>query len=369
MNKANIYFFIGTTAELIKIAPVTRELKKRKVKYKIISSSQNELHFEELKHILGKEAPHYIFKMKSFKWPKDIYLRFLVWIIKSIGNFFIYFRQEFKGRKKEILFVVHGDTLTAVVGAIVAKLCRVKLVHIESGLRSFNFLEPFPEELSRFVVSWLADVHFSPGKWSIGNLVNHKGKKINTYSNTAGESIALTIKISKLKKLSGSRSKKKYFILVLHRQEHTLFNKIKTRRIINFITGFAKQDFRCVFIMHKLTRDYLKKEGMLSGLKKNKNLILPDRLQQPSYVKLIMDCEFIATDGGGNQEDAYFLGKPCLILRNRTERIEGLGENAVLSKNDFDRIEEFIQDYKSHKRKRPKMKIQPSKIIVDYLLK
>ena len=78
--------------------------------------------------------------------------------------------------------------------------------------------------------------------------------------------------------------------------------------------------------------------------------------------------EFIATDGGSNQEEAYYIGKPCIILRNVTERIEGLGENAVLSKGDEKIILKFINNYHKYERGRVKISVNPSRIIIDYLI-
>lgn len=222
MNK-RYYFFVGTTAELIKLAPVIHELKKRKQYYKIIASNQNVLHFDELSPLFGKLSPDYTFKMKPIKWPKDIYLRFIIWLIKSLGNYILYFKNEFKkGDKKSSILIVHGDTISALIGAIVAKICGVKLIHIESGLRSFNFLEPFPEEINRFIVSHIADVHFCPNAWAVSNLKGSKGIKVNTYNNTIGENIKIAV--SKIgSKKPDLVSKSRYFVLVIHRQEHTLF--------------------------------------------------------------------------------------------------------------------------------------------------
>ncbi len=367
MNKdRKVYFFIGTTAELIKLFPVIAELKRRKEEFKIISSNQNELRFKELESIFGRHKADYIFKMKPFAWPKNIYLRFIIWIVKSLGNYLIYFRNEFKSDREKVLFIVHGDTVTALVGAVIAKLCRVKLVHVESGLRSFSFLEPFPEEFNRFIISWLADVHFSPNRWAVKNLRNHLGIKINTYYNTVGESIRLALQDKKEKRLEGL-SGIKYFILVLHRQEHTLFNRRKTEELIDLIIKSTRADFKCVFVMHKLTKDFLRRGHLLDSLKKNKNIVMPPRLPYVEFIKLMKNAEFIATDGGSNQEETYYLGLPCLILRNYTERIEGLGENVVLSKNDPKIINEFISNYKSYKRKPPVLKKSPSKLIVNYL--
>lgn len=370
MEKApKIYFFLGTTAELIKVAPVIAELKKRKEPFKIIASNQNVLRYDQLRPIFGDVDSDYTFKLKKFTRPRNIYLRFVVWIIKSLGNYFLYFRGEFKGKnKKKILFIVHGDTVTALIGAIVAKINRVKLVHIESGLRSFNFLEPFPEEICRFVISFLADVHFCPNKWSINNLRYRRGVKVNTFGNTISESTQLSLRTKKVQKLKGL-TMKKYFIFVIHRQEHILFNKSDTERIIRYITDLTTNRLKCVFIMHHLTKDYLNKNKQLfSKIKRNPNVIFPARLNYLSFVHLVRNSEFFATDGGSNQEEAYYMGKPCLILRNRTERIEGLGENAMLSKNDLKTIGNFIANYKSYIRSQKLLKKRPSKIIVDNLI-
>lgn len=358
-----IYFFIGTTAELIKLAPVISELKKRKLEYKIISSNQNTLHFEQLKPILGEQKADYTFKMKKFTKVKDVYIRFIWWVIKSFGNYLLYFWNEFRRfKKEEVVIIVHGDTISAVIGAIIAKLCRVKIVHVESGLRSFSFLEPFPEEISRYIISWTANYHFCPNDWAINNLKFRPGKKINTQGNTISESIKIAVKSKRKRIIKG-----KYFVLVVHRQEHTLFDKENSKKIINLILSKADKNMKCVFIMHSLTLDYLKKQKMLGKIKKNKNIILPDRLPFVDFINLLNNSEFVATDGGSNQEECYYLGKPCLILRNRTERIEGLRENAVLAKGNKKIIQAFLKNYKKYSKVKVNPKNSPSKIIVDEL--
>jgi len=363
-----IYFFVGTTAELIKLSPVIRELKKRKLGFKIIATNQNKLHFDNLIPIIGKCKADYTFIMKPYSWPNNIYLRFVIWILKSFGNYLIYFKNEFsEGRGQNSYFIVHGDTITALIGAFVAKVCHVKLVHIESGLRSFNFLEPFPEELCRFMISWLADIHFSPNKWAVGNLKRKKGIKVNTFNNTVSESVNTALQTKSSRKITGLRGQK-YFIFVVHRQEHTLFNKKSSKGLIEHVIGKANENLKCVFIMHKLTEDYLVNQKLYAKINRNKNVVMPSRLPYIKFIKLLSSAEFIATDGGSNQEEAYYLGTPCLILRNCTERIEGLNENAVLAGNDINMIDKFIEQYKVYKRKHVVVKKKPSKIIVDSLL-
>ncbi len=361
-----IYFFLGTTAELIKVAPVIREFKKRNISFKIISSNQNVLNFDELKPLVGNESADFTLKVNPFKWPRNIYLRFTIWLVKTMVNYLMYFGAEFKDKKNTYL-VVHGDTVSAVMGAVVAKFYGVKLVHIESGLRSFNFLEPFPEEISRFIISYLSDIHFCPNKWALGNLKYHRGVKINTFYNTVGESVSLTLKYKKNIKVK-RLTKSKYFVFVLHRQEHTMFNKDENEKIFKDIIRFARKNLKCVVIMHKLTEDFLQSQNLLKKLKRNVNVVLAPRLPYSQFLKLIKNSEFLVTDGGTNQEEAYFLGKPCLILRNRTERIEGLGGNAVLAKGSKEVISNFFNNYHKLKRRPVVLKKLPSKIIVDYLV-
>lgn len=365
-TQKDIYFFIGTTAELIKLAPVLKEFKKRNKKFKIISSNQNVLHFEELKFMLGKQNIYYKNVLRHTKLPNNLYLRFLIWTIKTLGNFHLYFNNEFKNiDKANSYFIVHGDTVSSLIGAIAAKLRGIRLVHIESGLRSYNFFQPFPEEICRFIISRLANVHFCPNSWSVNNLKNTGGVKVNTFHNTLIETLKATIKNTLKTKLTPSR---KFFILVLHRQEHVLFKKKFTEKILNIFSEYLNPNLACILVLHKLTKDFMKKEGLLKKIQRNKNFILVPRLPYPQFIKLMEKAEFIATDGGSNQEEAFYLGKPCLILRDVTERIEGLGENALLSHGKEYMIRDFLKNYKKYERKPVQFTFPPSKIIVDYLI-
>lgn len=368
MGKKNIYFFIGTTAELIKLAPVIRELRVRRVPFKIISSNQNVLNFGEVKSLVGKQKIYYKSILKPTKLPlKNEYLNFFFWAIKTLGNFILYFNNEFnKIDKKNSFLIVHGDTVSSLIGAIAAKICRINLVHIESGLRSFNFFEPFPEEFCRFIVSNLANIHFCPNSWAVKNLRKVGGIKINTLNNTLIESLQSLAENSQVNNLA---LKKKFFLLILHRQENLLFKKSLTKNLLRIFTEYVSNDLNCVLVLHKLTKNFIKKEHLLDNIRKNKNIMLIPRVPYPEFVQLMRSAEFIATDGGSNQEESYYLGKPCLILRNVTERIEGLGENVLLSHSNEKAIREFILNYKLYKRRSVKITTSPSKIIVDYLIK
>lgn len=363
-----IFFFIGTTAELIKLAPVIREFKKRMIDIKIISSGQNTLAFKELDFLLGKQTANYTLKTKPIYLP-FFYFRFLVWMLKAFINFILYFRSQLNNNSRiESIFIVHGDTISSLLGALIAKFNGFRLVHIESGLRSFNAFEPFPEEICRFLVSQLADIHFCPNTWAFNNLKKNRGIKINTYNNTLLESALLTLEKTK-SKIVKPLLNQRYFILVMHRQEHILFKKNSMKKMLKIFMKYTNENFKMIFVLHKLTEKFLVSQNLLKELKKNKNIILIPRLPYKDFLHLIKNGEFVATDGGSNQEECFYLGKPCIILRGVYERIEGLGSNALLSYNDEKKVVDFILNYKKYRQKPIKITTPPSKIIVDYLTK
>lgn len=370
MKKRVIYIFIGTTAELIKLAPVIKELKRRKIDLKIITSGQNFVNFKELKSLTGVEAPYNALKYRPVNKSLGIYLRFSFWLIKALINNLLYFRNEFRGLdRKNTFFIVHGDTISALLGAFIAKFYSLKLIHVESGYRSFNFLEPFPEELCRYLVSHMADTLFCPNDWCLKNVRNIKATKFSTGQNTVYESCMKALKLKTSNKNLSLLSKNKFFLLIMHRQEHMLFKKKLTKMYLNYLLDYAKPNFKCVFVLHPITENFLKSEKLFEQIKKNPNIIILPRIPYAEFMKILSKCEFIATDGGSNQQEAYYFGKPCLLLRKYTEQIEGLHSNAVLAKDDTDIVKDFLINYRKKISQRVVVNPLPSKIIVDYLLK
>jgi UDP-N-acetylglucosamine 2-epimerase (non-hydrolysing) len=370
MKTKQVYFFIGTTAEFIKLAPVIKELKKRRIRFNIITSGQNIVRFDELAYYVGKISPYYEFRQRLIKIHLPIMVGFFVWTFKAIVNYVLYFRHELKGKsKKNTYFVVHGDTISSLLGAIIARMFNVTLVHIESGLRSFNFTEPFPEELCRFVVSLLADIHFCPNAWSVRNLSSVRGEKINTTQNTLIESFwsALSVKkkapfVTALKKM-----KRKYFVLVAHRQEHVLFGKEGTESILEYIFKNAQPGLKCVLVMHDLSAPLLRNFRIRMGSLFTDKVIPMKLLPYPDFMRVLEGAEFIVTDGGSNQEESYYMGKPCLLIRKNTERIEGLKKTVILSKLNPVVIRHFLNNYVQYTGKPVRIKRKPSDIIVRYL--
>ncbi|MCL5070646.1 MAG: UDP-N-acetylglucosamine 2-epimerase [Actinobacteria bacterium] len=361
--KKKIYFFMGTTAEFIKLAPIMKELRKRGIGYKIITSGQNKIHFEELNAFLGPVKANIALKEKSTK--SSIFL-FLGWAIKSLLEGIFSLSKEFKNLNQDnSYFIIHGDTISSLIGSIIAKTHGLKLVHIESGLRSFNFFEPFPEEICRFVIIHIADILFCPSEWALSNLKNVKGVKINTNQNTLIETYQWSQSVKNIPNYAKKYGK--YFILVMHRQEHIYFQKRWTQNTIDFVINQSSKDLKCAFIMHTLTKRLMRPKEFKLWLNTKSKVVAVPRLNYVNFMHFMKKAEFIATDGGINQEEAYYMGLPMLSLRNNTERTEGLSNNVVLSKGDQQTIINFLKNYKKYKRRSINLKKRPSKIIVDYL--
>lgn len=361
--KKSIYFFIGTSAELIKIAPVIKELKKRKIAFKLIASGQNRINFEDLIGYIGQIKPYIQFTEKKNKASP---FHFMLWSIITLIVSLFKLNKEFKGLdKNNCYFIIHGDTVSSSIGAVIASFYNLKLVYIESGDMSFNLLEPFPEEICRNINIRLADILFPPNSWAENNVKWVRGVKINTKNNTLIESFKWAMKTQLV---TGNIKKfKKYYILIMHRQENVIFQKNKSKQILEFVVKNASSKLNCVLLNHPLTVNIINSLN-LSSSKFNDKIKITPRIPYPDFMKLMKSADFIATDGATNQLESYLANKPCLVLRNRTEQIEGLGENVVIAKGNKKIIKKFFRDYKKLTSKPPNMRVSPSKIIVDYLI-
>ncbi len=359
-NKRIYYFFIGTTAELIRIAPIIKELKKRKIIFKLIDSGQTNIQYNEVEKYCSIK-PDIRFKEKVRKYGL---LYFAIWVVRTFISCFIVFGKEFKGdNKKNIYFVIYGDPVTTSIGAIVAKFYGVKIVHIESGDLSFNLLEPFPEEICRNINIHLADILFPPSKWAMNNLKNLNKPKINTFYNTLADSFWWFMNRLIKKKHEVYGIKGKYYILIMHRQEHVFFGKNWTRNTLKFVIENSNPKLTCVLFYNPLTMHIINS----LGLKKDTRIKIIPQVSYVNFLDLVNNSEYIATDGATNQYEAYLLGKPCVLLRNHTEQIEGLGKNVILYKSNKRRLKNFLKNYKTISSSPITPRIKASKIIIDSL--
>jgi UDP-N-acetylglucosamine 2-epimerase (non-hydrolysing) len=341
-KRAMIHFIIGTRAQLIKTAPLMAECIKRNIPYNFIFLAQHKRTMYEMMEIFEIRRPDKVLGDLG----KDVSNMGLMlrWVIKVCFEGFVRLREMFDGDRKGIV-VVHGDALPALIGAILARAAGLRVAHVEAGLRSFNFAHPFPEELIRVLV-WklrLVDYYFSPNEWAMQNLTGYPGTKFNTRCNTLLDSVRLAL----CKSCEIGRNLKipslPYGIVSLHRFE-TLSRKESLEKVVTLLGKIAKE-MKLLFILHPPTIEALKKYGIYDLIAVDPHIELRRRYDYFSFIALLINSQFLISDGGSNQEECFYLGHPCLLLRYETERTEGMNSNVVLSRFDEKAINNFVTNY------------------------
>jgi len=357
-----IHFVIGTRAQLFKMAPIMRECERRGYQWRWIYTAQHRDTIENTLKTFEIKSPDYIL----FDWDTEA---------KTMAKMWYWFGKTLmqlgKGKKilggytgKNNILLTHGDTLTTWWGALLGKIYRCKVMHVESGLRSFNIFKPFPEEINRLITFSLTDVYASPGEWAMSNLKKYKGKKINTIENTQMD--VLRFGLDRCESADIIIPTEKYTVASLHRYEN-IFNESRFTEIVDRLEDISNK-FHVYMVQHPATKEQLKKLPKLKKrLTSNKNITLLPRLEYLQFIKMVKHSEFVITDGGGNQEELFHLGKPTLIFRNETERQEGLNVTAIISKLDKTIINDFMINYKKYNIKPFSKVAHPSNIIVDNL--
>jgi len=356
-----IHFIIGTRAQLFKMAPIMVECERRGLQWRWVYAAQHKETMSETLKTFGLPEADYTI----VKWDTEA---------KTMGKIWVWFLRMLialpKSKKilagytgKDHIVLTHGDTLTTWLGALIGKLTRTKVMHVESGLRSFNIWKPFPEEINRLITFRLADYFTAPGDWAYGNLAKFKGIKINTGMNTQVDTIRFGLE--NCEKAKTEIPKGKYVVASIHRYEN-IFKKDRFIEILENIERIAKK-YPVLFVQHPATFVQLDALDLRGRLVKNKNVTLLPRLEYLPFIKTVKHSEFMITDGGGNQEELYHMGKPTLIFRNETERKEGLGSTAVISKLDKRVIDDFVKNYSAFKHAPVFPKKSPSIITVDIL--
>lgn len=354
-----IHIVIGTKAQLIKMAPIMRELDRRGIRYRYLSTGQHRDTIDDLLvnfELSPAEARLYenedVVSIKS-----TIY-----WFLKLIF-LALFKRKKIFGSevKKNDVVLVHGDTLSTLVGAVMGRLAGLKVGHVESGLRSFRLFHPFPEEITRLLVFRLSHYFFCPDEIAVSNLKKIKGLKINTGGNTLYDALLLAINVIGTEAISHDPDD--YAIVTLHRYEN-FSNFSSVARIVNLLEIAASQ-MKLTFVMHKPTVQALKKYNFYEKLAKNKNIEMIPRMDYFSFISVVEKAQFLISDGGSNQEECFYLGKPVLLLRDASERQEGIGDNCIISRYDPAVVKYFLDSYRSLKRNKHVLPRSPSSKIVD----
>jgi len=351
----------GTTGELIKLAPVLDRLRKRGHTYMSVTTAQQVEQIPPLLEQFGLPAPDLWLGHgahgRDLQTKSDI-PGWLATVVTRFARESRKLRRALRSGGGRPVVLVHGDTMTTVLGAGLGRVLRTGVAHIEGGLRSYDWRNPFPEELNRRAASKLALIHYAPGSWAASNL--RRGIIVDTGSNTIRDSLEMCPpdQTPPVAVPAG-----RFGLVSIHRQE-LLDNRGLFTRTLDELAEHAGVPL--LFVDHPVTAAAFGRYG-LGGRFDEERLVCIPRLTFFPFISLLRRSAFLITDSGGSQEECYYLDHPCLVHRLKTERREGLGENVILSEFDFDVLREFLADPERYRGRRRLPPTAPSDVIVNDL--
>lgn len=301
----------GTRPEAIKMAPLVKELKARKeIECIVCVTAQHRQMLDQVLETFEIKPDFDLNIMKPGQTLSDITSRALNGV------------EEIIKEVKPDIVLVHGDTTTTFAGALAAFYNQVDIGHVEAGLRTWNKYSPYPEEMNRQMVGVMADMHFAPTENSKNSLLK-EGKKPETIyvtGNTAIDALKTTVNKEYTNPIFDWLGNDRLILLTAHRRENLgepmrhMFKAIK--RIVDEF-----DDVKVIYPVHLNPKVRMVADEILGNDSKVK-LIEP--LEVIDFHNFINRSYLILTDSGGIQEEAPSLGKPVLVLRDTTERPEGI---------------------------------------------
>ncbi len=312
MKKIKVMTVFGTRPEAIKMAPLVLKLKKdERFEEVTVVSAQ---HREMLDQVLDifKIKPDYDFNiMHKNQTLEDITSKVMIDLSKVI-----------KEEKPDVV-LVHGDTTTSFAAGLSAFYQQTTLGHVEAGLRTWNKYSPFPEEMNRQMTDDLADLYFAPTELSKSNLIkeNHKENHIFVTGNTAIDALEQTVqKDYHHAVLDEITPGNKVILVTMHRRENQGEPMRQVFKVMRQVID-SHSDVEIIYPVHLSPKVREVANEVLGG---DPRIHLIEPLDVVDFHNLAKRSYFIMTDSGGVQEEAPSLGKPVLVLRDTTERPEGV---------------------------------------------
>jgi UDP-N-acetylglucosamine 2-epimerase (non-hydrolysing) len=314
----NILFIYGTRPEAIKMAPLIKEAQKYPdlFEVKICLTGQHRQMLDQINTFFGIQGDYDLNLMSHNQTLFDITSRCLTGL------------KDVLDKESPDLVFVQGDTATVLAGTLAAFYKQIPVAHLEAGLRSGNIHSPFPEEVNRVLTGHIADYHFAPTIKAVQNLaLEGITKNVYLVGNTVIDALYMGLNIIK------NTENKKYA---------TFFSFLDFSKRIILVTGHRRENFgdgfenmcRAIAVIAKQYHDIQfvypmhfnpnVREPVSRILDNIDNIFLVEPLDYPYLIWLMEKSYFVLTDSGGIQEEAPALGKPVLVMRDVTERQEGV---------------------------------------------
>ena len=350
MKKIKVMTIFGTRPEAIKMAPLVKELEKREEIASIVCvTAQHRQMLDQVLETFNITPDYDLNIMKQGQTLVDITTRALQSLSEVISEV------------KPNIVLVHGDTTTTLSGSLAAFYNQVAVGHVEAGLRTYDKYSPFPEEVNRQVTGVIADIHFAPTEVSKNNLLREGKKEETIYvtGNTAIDALKTTVKDEYYHPIFDKVGNDKMILLTAHRRENlgepmkNMFRAIK--RIV--------EEFDDIQVVYPVHLNPLVRQAADEVLGDNSKVHLIEPLEVLDFHNFLNKSHIIMTDSGGIQEEAPSLGKPVLVLRDTTERPEGvnagtlklagtdeetiykLTKELLIDKNEYDRMSKSSNPY------------------------
>ncbi|MEO0102639.1 MAG: UDP-N-acetylglucosamine 2-epimerase (non-hydrolyzing) [candidate division WOR-3 bacterium] len=308
-------FIFGTRPEAIKLAPVIKELAKDKKRFsiKICVTAQHRDMLDMVLKTFYLQPDFDLGIMREGQTLFDINVRVLRGLEKLL-----------KKERPDLVFV-QGDTTTAFASALASFYCQIPVAHIEAGLRTLDKYAPFPEEMNRRLISHLADYHFAPTKKAKNNLLREGIAKnqIIVTGNTVIDALYLVLNLHpnwKVAVLQQLNPKNRLILVTCHRRESFGEPFLRICSALARLTERNK-DIEIIYPVHPNPNIRIPAHKILGG-RERIHLIPP--VEYLPFAYLLKSSYLILTDSGGIQEEAPALGKPVLVLREKTERPEAI---------------------------------------------
>ena len=306
-----IMLIFGTRPEAIKMCPLVNELKTRNnFDVKVCVSGQHKEMLDQVLNIFKVTPDYNLSIMKEKQNLFDITVN----ILDRIRDVLVI--------EKPDLVLVHGDTSTTFVSSLACFYLNIPVGHVEAGLRTYNINSPFPEEFNRQAVSIISKFNFAPTEVSKNNLLK-EGKDADSIfvtGNTAIDALKTTVKKDYKHEIFDWIGNDKLILLTAHRRENIGKNLENIFSAVNKIL----QTYENVKFVYPIHMNPIIRNTANKYFKNSKNIKLIEPLDVIDFHNFINKSFLILTDSGGIQEEAPALGKPVLVLRDTTERPEGI---------------------------------------------